>query len=68
MGYLIYAGAATKEGFAHVGRLFTAIAEAGVNLRVIDQGSSEMNIIIGVEEQDLDEAVRAIYWAFETWE
>ena len=55
----------------HIGvaaRLFTALSEAGVNLRVIDQGSSEMNIITGVEEQDLAKAVRAIYDAFETWE
>jgi len=55
----------------HVGiaaRLCTAIAQAGVNLRVIDQGSSEMNIIVGVEEQDLEKAVSAIYHAFETWE
>lgn len=54
----------------HVGvaaRLCTALAEAHINLRVIDQGSSEMNIIIGVEEKDLEEAVRAIYKAFESW-
>ena len=51
----------------HIGiaaRLCTAIAEAKVNLRVIDQGSSEMNIIIGVEERDLEAAVRSIYHAF----
>lgn len=55
----------------HVGvaaRLCTAIAEAGVNLRVIDQGSSEMNIIIGVEENDLHAAVRALYAAFVEWQ
>ena len=55
----------------HVGiaaRLCTACSEAGVNLRVIDQGSSEMNIIIGVEEADLGKAVSAIYEAFEAWE
>jgi aspartate kinase len=55
----------------HVGvaaRLFSAIAEAGVNLQVIDQGSSEMNIIIGVEEKDLGTAVNAIYRAFENQE
>jgi len=50
------------------GRLCTALAEARVNLRVIDQGSSEMNIIVGVEEEDLERAVRAIYEAFKTWE
>lgn len=51
----------------HIGtaaRLFSAIAAAGVNLRVIDQGSSEINIIIGVEAGDLERAVRAIYDAF----
>jgi aspartate kinase len=48
-------------------RLCTALAEARVNLRVIDQGSSETNIIVGVDEDDLEPAVRAIYTAFETW-
>lgn len=47
--------------------LCSALAEARVNLRVIDQGSSEMNIIVGVDEQDLSTAVRAIYNAFEHW-
>lgn len=52
----------------HIGiaaRLCGALSEARVNIRVIDQGSSEMNIIIGVEEQDLEKAVQAIYKAFE---
>jgi aspartate kinase len=55
----------------HIGvaaRLFTALAEADVNIRVIDQGSSEMNIIVGVEEEALERAVQAIYRAFESWE
>ncbi len=55
----------------HIGvaaRLTGAMAEADINLRVIDQGSSEMNIIIGVEENDLASAVRAIYEAFDDWE
>ena len=55
----------------HVGvaaRLCAALAEAGVNLRVIDQGSSEMNIIVGVEKRDFETAVRSIYKAFESWE
>jgi len=46
------------------GRLTTALANAGVNIRVIDQGSSENNIIVGVEDDDLEKAVRAIYGAF----
>jgi len=55
----------------HIGvaaRLTTAMADARINLRVIDQGSSEMNIIIGVEENDLPKAVQAIYNAFDDWE
>ncbi len=41
-------------------RIFSAVAEAGVNIRMIDQGSSELNIIIGVDEADYEAAVRAI--------
>ena len=48
-------------------RLTGALAQAGINLRVIDQGSSEMNIIIGVEDRDLGKAVQAIYHAFIDW-
>lgn len=44
--------------------LFTALAEAGVNIRMIDQGSSEMNIIVGVGNKDFERAIRAIYDAF----
>ena len=46
-------------------KLFTALAEAGVNIRMIDQGSSEMNIIVGVENKDFDKSIKAIYKAFE---
>jgi aspartate kinase len=42
-------------------RLFAALAQSGVNVRMIDQGSSEMNIIVGVENDDFEKAVRAIY-------
>ncbi|MBQ4340703.1 MAG: aspartate kinase [Firmicutes bacterium] len=44
--------------------LFTALYQAGVNIRMIDQGSSEMNIIVGVEEADFETAIKAIYKAF----
>lgn len=44
--------------------LFTALAQAGVNVRMIDQGSSEMNIIVGVENKDFETAIKAIYNAF----
>lgn len=45
-------------------RIFKAISEAGINIRMIDQGSSELNIIIGVEEADLEKAQSAIYREF----
>lgn len=45
-------------------RLFTALGNAGVNIRMIDQGSSEMNIIVGVENKDFETAIRAIYAEF----
>lgn len=44
--------------------LFGALYEAGVNVRMIDQGSSEMNIIVGVQNDDFEKAIRAIYNAF----
>ena len=64
--------ATVGQGMAHhvgvAGRLCASLANAGINIRVIDQGSSEINIIIGVEEEDFERAVRTIYNAFETWE
>lgn len=45
-------------------RVFDAISGAGVNIRMIDQGSSELNIIVGVEEKDFERALRAIYREF----
>ena len=46
-------------------RLFAALDRAHVNVRMIDQGSSELNIIVGVDSADFETAVRAIYGAFE---
>ena len=45
-------------------RVFKAISVADINIRMIDQGSSELNIIVGVEERDLEKAVNAIYGEF----
>ena len=45
-------------------RVFDAISEAGVNIKMIDQGSSELNIIVGVEERDFEKALAAIYNEF----
>ena len=45
-------------------KIFTALAAAHINVRVINQGASEINIIVGVAADDYEEAVRAIYRAF----
>ena len=45
-------------------RVFKAIAEKDINIRMIDQGSSELNIILGVDEADFEKAMRAIYSEF----
>lgn len=44
--------------------LFTALAKEKINIRMIDQGSSEMNIIVGVENKDFEKAIKSIYEAF----
>ena len=45
-------------------RLFTALSKANINVIMIDQGSSELNIIVGVDNKDCDECIRAIYREF----
>ena len=48
------------------GRIFSALAHANVNVKMIDQGSSELNIVIGVRNHDLENAINAIYDIFVT--
>ena len=45
-------------------RLFKALSEAGINVNMIDQGSSELNIIVGVENKDYADCIKAIYCEF----
>ena len=45
-------------------KIFTALARQGINVRMIIQGASELNIVIGVENEDFEEAIRSIYNAF----
>lgn len=45
-------------------KLFTALGDGNINIRMINQGSSEINIIVGVEDKDFEKAIRAIYGAF----
>lgn len=59
-------GRSMKSTRGTAGRIFSALAHARVNVRMIDQGSSELNIIIGVENQDFETAIQAIYDIFVT--
>ncbi len=45
-------------------RVFNSVAQASINIKMIDQGSSELNIIIGVDEADYIDTIRAIYKEF----
>lgn len=53
---------ASRQGTA--ARVFRALADANVNIRMIDQGSSELNIIVGVDTFDYERAINAIYHGF----
>ena len=57
-------GRGMVRNYGTAARLFTAISAQGVSIRIIDQGSSELNIIVGVDEEDFEKAVKAIYDAF----
>ncbi len=57
-------GRGMKSTRGTAGRIFSALAHANVNVKMIDQGSSELNIIIGVANDDFEEAIKAIYDIF----
>lgn len=55
-------GMKSKKGTAT--RVFAALSHADINVRMIDQGSSELNIIVGIDEKDFESAIRVIYDMF----
>ena len=57
-------GRGMKSTRGTAGRIFSALAHADVNVKMIDQGSSELNIIIGVDNADFEAAIKAIYDIF----
>lgn len=57
-------GRGMKSNRGTAGRIFSALAHANINIRMIDQGSSELNIIIGVSNEDFENAIQAIYDIF----
>ena len=61
-------GRGMKATRGTAGRIFSALAHARINVKMIDQGSSELNIIIGVRNDDFESAIRAIYDIFITAE
>ena len=61
-------GRGMRSNRGTAGRIFSALAHSHVNVKMIDQGSSELNIIIGVNEADFEEAMKCIYEIFVTFQ
>lgn len=57
-------GRGMKATRGTAGRIFSALAHSNINVKMIDQGSSELNIIIGVANEDFEQAIKAIYDIF----
>ncbi len=57
-------GRGMKSTRGTAARIFAALSHANINIKMIDQGSSELNIIIGVKQQDFENAIQAIYDIF----
>lgn len=57
-------GRGMKSNRGTAGRIFSALAHAHINVKMIDQGSSELNIIVGVRHDDFKDAIRALYEIF----
>lgn len=55
-------GMAQQTGTA--AKIFAALSDANINIRMIDQGSSEMNILVGIENSHFEKGIQAIYNAF----
>ncbi len=64
LGLIAVVGRGMKSARGTAGRIFSALAHANINVKMIDQGSSELNIIIGVSNDDFDAAIKAIYDIF----
>ncbi|MBR6633873.1 MAG: aspartate kinase [Clostridia bacterium] len=66
-GYALVAvvgrGMVSTKGTAS--KVFSSLSDGGVNIKMIDQGSSELNIIIGVRNEDFEKAMNCIYSAFD---
>jgi len=57
-------GRGMRSASGTAGKLCSALAKEGINIRMIDQGSSELNIIVGVANRDFEASIKAIYNTF----
>ena len=64
MALIAVVGRSMKSQKGTSARIFSALAHAKVNVKMIDQGSSELNTIVGVSNEDFETAIRAIYTIF----
>ncbi len=64
MGLIATVGRGMVHNPGTAARLFTALSTAHVNVRMIDQGSSELSILVGVDRCDFEASIRAIYHEF----
>ncbi|MDD3411289.1 MAG: aspartate kinase [Eubacteriales bacterium] len=64
MGLIATVGRGMVHNPGTAARLFSALSKAKVNVRMIDQGSSELSILVGVDDVDFEKAIRAIYEEF----
>ena len=64
MALIATVGHGMEQHTGSAAKIFTSLSDNKINIRMIDQGSSELNIIVGVEEADYENAVKSIYYAF----
>ena len=57
-------GRGMRSNLGVAARIFAALSHARINVKMIDQGSREMNVIIGIRDEDFENAIRAIYDVF----
>lgn len=64
MALIAVVGRGMKSAKGTATRVFAALSHADINIRMIDQGSSELNIIVGIDEKDFEKAIQVIYDVF----
>ena len=64
MTLIAVVGRAMVRSCGTAAKVFKALGDAGINVRMIDQGSSELNIIVGVDNSCFEKAIQAVYAAF----